>query len=182
MGKSGQKITLMPVAALLFASLMIASLVGIQGAIDRALNVTLAGGPASVLGQGASTMAPILTPRQPAEAAASEVLEREASNPSITISLAVAPLSISAPVAIPPTVPLASFEDEPSGESITKPIALLKAKLTSRFFGEKASKRAQSRDSVKGDSIFTYSQGNDSDYEQDSRKDRDVKPARGKKK
>src|SRR5688572_27290542 len=62
MKRLGSSSTLMPFSALLLAFLMIASLVGIQGGIDRALNSTLAGQVLPALGQGSSSMSPILAP------------------------------------------------------------------------------------------------------------------------
>lgn len=72
---------LLPISALLLASLMIASLVGIQGAVDSALNVTIAGRSLPDLGFGTSSMSPVFTQRQPAQRA-SESLAFEASTAS----------------------------------------------------------------------------------------------------
>src|SRR5687767_10452441 len=113
---------LLPISALLLASLMIASLVGIQGVVDSALNVTIAGRSLPELGFGTSSMSPIFTQRQPAQRASESLADAPPTDeaiPSVVLANASAQL------------PSSEITGSDSSLSVPKPQAetLLRASL-----------------------------------------------------
>jgi hypothetical protein len=145
MRRLGSNNALLPISALLLASLMIASLVGIQGAVDSALNVTIAGRSLPEFGFGTSSMSPILTQRQPAQRASE--------------SLASAASEAPTPAVSPPVVVTVVSENASLESSFIVPRPVADIFLRTSLFEEVGSKHAKKKHAwgKKGESKGSYS-------------------------
>lgn len=131
MRRLGSNTALLPISALLLASLMIASLVGIQGAVDSALNVTIAGRSLPELGFGTSSMSPIFTPRQPAQRAAESVASAVSEAPATAVS--------------PPVLVTVASEIASSESALILPKPVADIFLRTSLFEEVGSKHAKKK-------------------------------------